>query len=232
MSNLQQKKNIYGAFELKRIYARNYFIGVVTAIAIHLFLVVLCGLFNPKEKINEEFKHYKIVTYVELGPPPSIVRDNFSDVPSTVSPKFGKLKIAKKGEVTSEFEVPKESSEAPSNVKVEEHKPAEKKVIPVDETYYVAVDIMPEPFGGMEALQKNVTYPEQARKENIVGKVFVKAFINENGEVTRAEIVKGLGYGCDEEALWVVKSTRFKPAKKNGKTVKVQLTIGISFRPS
>ena len=129
--------------------------------------------------------------------------------------------------------MPKESSVLPSNVKVEAPKPVEKKIEPpVDETYYVAVDMMPEPFGGMEAIQKNVNYPDAARKESIVGKVFVKAFINENGEVTRAEIVKGLGYGCDEEALWAVKSMRFRPGKKNGIRVKVQFTLAVSFRPN
>lgn len=222
--------NIYGAFELKRIYPKNYVLGVAGAIVIHLLLVIVYLISFPKEEEVKSTEKLQIITYVDLGPPPSII-PNEPQVAASARPTFGNLKVAKKGEATTEFEVPKGSSEV-GNVKVEAPKPVEKKPEPVDETYYVAVDMMPEPFGGIEKMQQNVNYPEQARREGIVGKVLVKAFINENGEVTRAEIVKGLGYGCDEEALWVVKSTRFRPGKKNGKTLKVQLTIPVSFRPN
>lgn len=223
------ENNIYGFFELKRIYNKNYSIGVVAAVAIHLIIIGAYLFFIPKEVKTKSAEKLQIVTYVDLGPPPSIIPDQPQAAVASPKPTFGNLKIAKKGEETNEFEIPKNSAPV-GDVKVEETKPVEKKPEPVDETYYVAVDIMPEPFGGMEKLQQNVNYPDEARKEGIVGKVLVKAFINENGEVTRAEIVKGLGYGCDEEALWAVKSTRFRPGKKNGKPIKVQLTIPVSFK--
>ncbi len=222
--------NIYGAFELKKIYPKNYVIGVAGAIIIHLLAVVVYLISFPQEEEIKSTEKLQIITYVDLGPPPSII-PNEPQAAATAKPTFGNLKAAKKGEATTEFEVPKGSPEV-GNVKVEAPKPVEKKPEPVDETYYVAVDMMPEPFGGIEKMQQNVNYPEQARREGIVGKVLVKAFINENGEVTRAEIVKGLGFGCDEEALWVVKSTRFRPGKKNSKTLKVQITIPVSFRPN
>lgn len=226
---IQSENNIYGFLELKRIYTKYYSIGVAAAVAIHIVVIAAYYFSFPKEDVNIPKEKLQIITYVDLGPPPSIVPDQPVAAAATAKPTFGNLKIAKKGEETNEFEVPKTFAPV-GDVIVEEAKPVEKKPVPVDETYYVAVDIMPEPFGGMEKLQQNVNYPDEARKEGIVGKVLVKAFINENGEVTRAEIVKGLGYGCDEEALWVVKSTRFRPGKKNGKPIKVQLTIPISFK--
>lgn len=227
------RENVYGAFELKKIYKRNYSIGITAAIGIHLFLIVVYLIISPiKQEETENKVKQRILTYVELGPPPSIVSDDYFSSPKQTKPKYGIPKVAKKGEETTELEMPKESSEPIGNVKVEPPKPEVKKEIPVDETYYVAVDIMPEPFGGMDALQRNVNYPDAARKESVVGKVFVKAFINENGEATRAEIVKGLGYGCDEEALWVIKNSRFKPGKKNGSRVKVQFTLSLTFRPN
>lgn len=226
---IQSENNIYGFLELKRIYTKYYSIGVAAAVAIHIVVIAAYYFSFPKEDVNIPKEKLQIITYVDLGPPPSIVPDQPVAAAATAKPTFGNLKIAKKGEETNEFEVPKTFAPV-GDVIVEEAKPIEKKPVPVDETYYVAVDIMPEPFGGMEKLQQNVNYPDEARKEGIVGKVLVKAFINENGEVIRAEIVKGLGYGCDEEALWVVKSTRFRPGKKNGKQIKVQLTIPISFK--
>ncbi len=220
--------NVYGAFELKQIYTKNYLIGVIGAIILHVVLIMVYFFAYPKQDKVEQREKLRIVAYVDLGTPPSIIPDQ--PVATVASkPTFGNLKAAKKGEETSEFEVPKNSATS-GDVKVEATITIEKKTEPVDETYYVAVDIMPEPFGGMEKLQQNVNYPEEASKEGIVGKVLVKAFINESGQVTRAEIVKGLGYGCDEEALWVVKSSRFRPGKKNGKAIKVQLTIPVSFK--
>ena len=227
------QNKIYGAFELKKNYNRNYSIGIASAVGIHLFLIAIYLLVAPvKPDENNNKVRQRILTYVELGPPPSIVSDEYFNAPATTKPKYGIPKVAKKGEETSELEMPKDSNVPAGDLKVDPPKPEVKKVIPVDETYYVAVDIMPEPFGGTEALQRNVNYPDAARKESVVGKVFVKAFINENGEVTRAEIVKGLGYGCDEEALWAIKNTRFKPGKKNGNRVKVQLTLSLTFRPN
>ncbi|KAF0152766.1 MAG: TonB protein [Ignavibacteria bacterium] len=223
------KNNVYGFFELKRIYPKNYSIGVAGAVVIHLVIIVFYFLSFPKVEEKKSSAKLQIVTYVDLGPPPSIIPDQQTDAVSSAKSTFGNLKIAKKGEETSEFEIPNTSSPV-ENIKVEEAKLAEKKPEPVDETYYVAVDIMPEPFGGLEKLQQNVNYPEEAKKESIVGRVLVKAFVNENGEVTRTEIVKGLGYGCDEEAMWVVKNARFRPGKKNGKPIKVQITIPISFK--
>lgn len=222
------ENNVYGAFELKQIYTKNYLIGVISAIILHVVLITVYFFAYAKQDKVEQREILRIVAYVDLGPPPSIIPDQPVAVVAS-KPTFGNLKVAKKGEETSQFEVPKNSTPA-GEVKVEAPKPVEKKHELVDETYYVAVDIMPEPFGGMEKLQQNVNYPEAARKEGVVGKVLVKAFINESGQVTRAEIVKGLGFGCDEEALWVVKSSRFRPGKKNGKAIKVQLTIPVSFK--
>jgi periplasmic protein TonB len=221
----------YGAFELKRIYSKNYLIGVSSAIVLHLLLFVVYLVIMPIEQNGKNAEKYQVITYVELGPPPSIIPNAPQAAVVNSKPTFGKLKIAKKGEEVSEFEIPKNSAPA-GDVKVEPPKPVEKKIEPIDETYYVAVDVMPEPLGGIEKLQQNVNYPEQARSQGIVGKVLVKAFIDENGEVDRVEIVKGLGYGCDEEALWVVKSIHFRAGKKNGKNVRVQLTIPVAFKPS
>lgn len=222
--------NTYGAFELKAIYVKNYSFGILTAIALHLLLFLIINSILKEDTVTSSKVKYEIINYVELGPPPSIIENKVQNIIASSKPTFGNLKVAKKGEEESEFEIPKSSNQI-GDVKVEESKPIEKKIEPVDETYYVSVDIMPEPLGGMDKINRNVNYPEEAKRNSIIGKVFVKAYINEIGEVTRAEIVKGLGYGCDEEAIWIIKNTRFKAGKKNGKPVKVQIVIPVTFRP-
>lgn len=99
-----------------------------------------------------------------------------------------------------------------------------------DETYYVAVDEMPEPIGGLYAIQSKIKYPDEAKRNGVEGKVFIQAFIDETGNVVEAKVIKGAGYGLDEAALEAVKQTKFTSGKQEGKPVKVQVTIPIIFK--
>jgi TonB family protein len=99
-----------------------------------------------------------------------------------------------------------------------------------EEMYFVSVENLPEPIGGMMAIQKKVVYPEIARRAGIQGTVYVEAFINERGEVDRAVVRKGIGSGCDEAAVAAVKQSKFRPGTQQGVPVKVRLAIPIRFR--
>ncbi len=96
--------------------------------------------------------------------------------------------------------------------------------------YFVAVEQMPEPIGGIKAIQQNVHYPEIAKRAGIEGKVYVKAFIDENGNVTATEVVKSVGTGLDEAAQEAILKTKFIPGKQRGKNVKVQVMVPIQFK--
>ncbi len=96
--------------------------------------------------------------------------------------------------------------------------------------FFVAVEEMPEPIGGIQAIQARIHYPEIAKRAGVQGRVFVKAFVNEKGIVEKVELIKGIGAGCDEEAMRAVKATRFKPGRQRGKPVKVQVSIPILFK--
>lgn len=99
-----------------------------------------------------------------------------------------------------------------------------------EEVYFVAVEDLPEPIGGIAAIQRAVVYPEIAKRAGVEGTVFVEAFVDETGAVTRTNIVKGIGAGCDEAAKAAVAKTKFKPGKQRGKPVKVRMSIPIRFR--
>ncbi len=108
--------------------------------------------------------------------------------------------------------------------------PKEEKKTDEEPQYFVAVEEMPEPIGGIAAIQSKIVYPEIAKRAGIEGKVYVKAYVDEKGNVTKAEVVKGLGAGLDEAAVEAVKETKFKPGKQRGKPVKVQVMIPIVFK--
>ena len=108
--------------------------------------------------------------------------------------------------------------------------PPPKEEIEEEPTYFVAVEEMPGPIGGIKAIQEKIVYPEIAKRAGVEGKVYVLAFVNEQGDVTKAQIIKGIGAGCDEAALDAVLKTRFTPGKQRGKPVKVQVSIPIIFK--
>ena len=108
--------------------------------------------------------------------------------------------------------------------------PKEEKKVEEEPTYFVAVEEMPEPVGGIKAIQEKIVYPEIAKRAGVEGKVYILAFVDESGSVTKAQVLKGIGAGCDEAALDAVQKTKFKPGKQRGKPVKVQVSIPVIFK--
>jgi len=99
-----------------------------------------------------------------------------------------------------------------------------------DPAYYMNVEIMPEPIGGWNTIYRKLVYPVEAKEKKIEGIVKIRAFIEKNGEVSSAQVIEGIGYGCDENARLSVYYTRFKPGLQKGKRIKVQMTIPIEFK--
>jgi len=117
--------------------------------------------------------------------------------------------------------------------------------IKIDSSFYPApleptieiftnAELMPKPIGGYESfynqLSKNLKYPKQAQRSHTEGKVFVQFVIDKNGNVTDIKTVKGIGSGCDEEAMRVLAKTRWQPGKQRGVAVNVRMTIPINFK--
>lgn len=95
-----------------------------------------------------------------------------------------------------------------------------------------AQDKQSEPIGGAEEMIKNVVYPASAKEAGIQGKVFVKAIIDENGNVTETSILKSVNDDCDKAAMDAIKKTKFTPGIKDNKPVKAEVTIPVMFKLS
>ncbi len=87
--------------------------------------------------------------------------------------------------------------------------------------------------GGMEAMKKfigeHMVYPIEAKENEIQGVVTVKFTINHKGKVIEAKAIRKLGYGCDEEALRLVKLLKFKIPKNKGLKVLFHKDLNIHF---
>lgn len=101
---------------------------------------------------------------------------------------------------------------------------------PDDQSYLAFASQMPELQGGMAELTKKIHYPEFAKKNGIEGKVFAMAYVDENGNVDKVQIIKSLGGGCDEEVVRVLKESKFTPGQHEGRAVKVKTTISVVFK--
>ncbi|MCB0717276.1 MAG: energy transducer TonB [Bacteroidetes bacterium] len=107
--------------------------------------------------------------------------------------------------------------------------PAEEPEEP-EPAFFVVVEDPPELIGGMEALHKKINYPPIAKKAGVEGRVTVQFIVNEQGNVQDAVVLRGIGAGCDEEALRAITSMKFKPGKQRGKPVKVKMSLPVMFK--
>jgi protein TonB len=99
-----------------------------------------------------------------------------------------------------------------------------------EDGYLAFAEVMPEPVNGLSELIKQVKYPEIAKKAGIEGKVYAMAYVDEKGNVTDVKIIKGIGAGCDDEVISVLKKAKFKPGQNNGNKVKVKTSIPFTFK--
>ena len=105
----------------------------------------------------------------------------------------------------------------------------------VEQEVFTIVEEMPSYPGGdvkmYEYLGKNIKYPQIARESGIQGRVFVNFVVEPDGSVSNVKVLRGIGGGCDEEAIRVVKSMpKWKPGKQRGKAVRVSYTLPVVFK--
>ncbi|MBC8319584.1 MAG: M56 family metallopeptidase [Bacteroidetes bacterium] len=108
------------------------------------------------------------------------------------------------------------------------------EIISDDPDVFTVVEQMPEYSGGMDELitylSNNIKYPIEAKEKGIQGKVFVSFIVDTDGGVIKAKVIRGIGGGCDEEAVRVVSSMpNWIPGKQRGELVKVSYNIPINF---
>ena len=100
---------------------------------------------------------------------------------------------------------------------------------------YIVVEQMPEFPGGdralMDFVKDNIHYPAEAKEKGIKGLLYVNFIVEPDGSLSNIKVLKGVGGGCDEEAIRIVESMpKFKPGMQNGEAVRVSYTIPVIFR--
>ncbi|RYY34329.1 MAG: energy transducer TonB [Sphingobacteriaceae bacterium] len=250
------RNKAYGAYELRKQNSKRTGFALLIGISLFVFVIALPTIINkikgfiPKapEKVN--------ITEVVLTPPPPV--DQIKKPPPPVveppKPKVDQVKfpppVVKPDEQVPDEEPPtaKQLEVADPGQKDQKGDPSAeiridepvgnsdiKTVIEEDPNQiFAAVENQPNFPGGMAAFYKylgnNIRYPAVARENNVQGRVFVTFVVEKDGSLTDIKVMRGIGSGCDEEAIRVLKkSPKWTPGIQNGRPVRVQYSVPIAF---
>lgn len=208
-------------FDLKLKYQRVWEISLIVALAI----LIVAFKFFPKFEVE----------IIEIDAPQELI--DVEDVEATkqeqAPPPPPKPPIpieAPTDDVLEDVEIESTELDETATVAAPPPPPVVEEDEDAEPVFFVAVEQMPEPIGGIGAIQSKIVYPEIAKRAGVQGRVFVKAYVDESGNVNKVELIRGIGAGCDEAAMDAVKSVMFKPGKQRGKPVKVQVTVPVLFK--
>jgi len=174
-------------------------------------------------QVNDQFEETMEIPQTEQPPPPP---------PKIQQPEI--IEVPDEEEIEEEIEVDLDVEITEETVVEEivfEDEPEEEEA----EEIFTIVEDQPAPKGGMAAFYeyvgKNLKYPAQARRMGIEGKVFVQFIVDKDGSITEVDAIKGIGAGCDEEAIRVLKNApNWSPGKQRGRPVKVRMILPITFK--
>jgi len=248
------RNKAYGAYDLRKQNSRNTNRALVFGVILFVVLISAQTIINFISGFIPKTPDKVKITNVVLQPPPPLDQKK----PPPPPPEPPKPKVDQVKFPPPVVKPDNEVKEQPPTVKeLEVADPGQKTVkgdpnadIKIDEPVgnsdvkqvteedpnkiFAAVEKEPEFAGGIEKfyayLQKNIHYPAVAKENNVQGKVFVTFVVEKDGSLTDIKTVRGIGSGCDEEAVRVLKnSPRWKPGIQNGRQVRVQYTMPISF---
>lgn len=206
--------------DLKRKYQRVFEISLIISLTL---LIIAFKFFPTFEGSGAELQSVQELVNVE-----DIVKTKQENKPPP-PPKPPIPIEAPSDDVLDDIEIGSTEIDLSQTFEAPPPPPKDTKIIEEDVQYFEVVEDMPEPIGGIQSIQSKITYPEIAKRAGVEGKVYILAYVNEQGEVTKTEVLKGIGAGCDEAAEKAVKDTKFKPGKQRGKAVKVKVAVPIVF---
>ncbi len=222
---MEAKKSPKADLENKRIFFTQ--IGLIVALAIVLFAFEWKSYDRSESSLGQRAiddtpEEIIPITKQEIKPPPP-----------KPPPQTTILNIVEDDvEIDDEIEI---DAEADDDTEMQEYIPFDDDEEEVEEMeIFTVVEDAPGFPGGDEArikyLQKNIKYPQMARESGIQGTVYVTFVVEKDGKVTNVQILRGIGGGCDEEAIRVIQNMpRWNPGKQRGKPVRVQFNMPIKF---
>jgi protein TonB len=250
----EKRNKEYGAYLLRRLYTK--YVSISTIGGAILFALIVCyplitaSLF-PKEVMDKNNTKGGVIDFEDLNIPP-INRPDLK-IPLKTLPKTGTIKylvpIIKPDEIVNEELIPTVEDLIDKNPGTETvdgnidgndilyvvESGISNNEVPVKEQIFTWVEEMPKfPGGDGELLSffaKNIVYPEIAKRAGVEGRVILSFVVDKRGEINDGKVLKGIGAGCDDEAMRVLKSMPlWNPGRQNGKPILTRINIPVVFR--
>ncbi len=248
----EKKNQGYGAFDHRRRSARRHAIALTIASIVFILGITGPSLIRsilPKQKEVDttvrKLTEIKIEKppqeniLKEIPPPPPPVRNTIKFTPPVIKPDE---MVAEADEPKMQKEVVEEKAaigtvnfdKGTDDVAAPIAKKAVTEITEEVEQPFVVVEQMPQFPGGekemMKFIKANLKYPVIAQEMGVSGTVIVNFVVGRDGKISRIKVMRGIGSGCDEEAIRVLeKMPAWSPGKQGGKPVLVSYTIPIKF---
>ena len=234
----------YGAYEIRSKYEK--YLMLAFFITSSLFMVgisvpLIASYYgthhkrNIEERIIAEVSRIQPPPPVTPPPPPPANNDKLEKQTRLLKPIIS-IDTANTGDLPDQGSLNDKKGNDPVTTLTFTHDSIRKPVIfeePQKKEPWLLVEEPPEFIGGEEArlkfLADNIIYPPVAKELGITGTVYIEYVVEDNGEIGRIKIIKGIGGGCEEEAFRVVKMMKYKAGRQSGIAVPVKFTIPIKF---
>ncbi len=243
----EHRNKEYGAYELRKRYNKHMNTAFIIAISVFVISVSIPAIMDFLDSIVPAEADTNVeLTLVDAPPldkdipppppppdPPPPVQETIKFTPPVVTEEPIDEKDIPPPQDEIKVQVGTETKEGTGDIEL----PTEgdgKEEVEAPQQIFTIVEQMPEFPGGeeklFEYLGKNIKYPSMARENGITGTVYVTFVVEGNGEISDVKKLRGIGGGCDEEAMRVVKAMpSWKAGKQNGKSVRVQYNLPIKF---
>jgi protein TonB len=241
------KNQTYGAYVLRKFRDKRHRVAVITTF-VFFFLAfsipTLLSIIAPKMKSRNV--EVNVLTNIDLEKekkePPKLEKEP-EQIKASI--KFTPPVIAPDDQVKEEMKSQDQLSETPMAISIADIKGtnegkdiaevAVKQAVEEEEKPLLVVEQNPEFSGGYEAMLKflkdKMTYPALAQESGIQGTVFVQFVVSKTGKISLVKVLRGIGGGCDEEAVRVVKEMpNWIPGRQNGQAVPVMFQIPVKFQ--
>ena len=224
---MEEKKTPKANLENKKVT----FLLAGLSISLLLALAAFGYKSYDKEKINEEASAREVVEDQEMM---ELIKEEEPEPQPVEVPKQAiQLEVVDDDVKVEDVEINAEVDQEEVIEEIVQVEVQEEEV--VEQEIFQIVEEMPAFPGGeaklMEYVGKNIKYPQIARETGIQGRVFIGFVVEPDGSVSNVKLLRGIGGGCDEEAMRVVKSMpKWKPGKQRGKAVRVSYQIPVFFK--
>ncbi|TAG69238.1 MAG: energy transducer TonB [Runella slithyformis] len=252
----EHRHQAYGAYDLRKSYNTTLRKALIIGCILFLLLFLLPTIFAHLKPQAQFFE--REVTLIDLPPPTdeqpapvvpppvetppvNTVRNLIPEVmiddqvqDETPPPTVEEFKDAVSGPETVEGSGEEPEIIAPTEPTAAPDAKAEAVEVEPETFFSGAVEIQPQFPGGVNEmakfLGKNLRYPPQAAKASIQGRVYVQFVVMSDGSITDVVALKGIDFGCDEEATRVIKAMpKWRPGSQSGRPVRVRFNLPIAF---